>query len=406
MTREKPATSREQGETLRRRAEQLLRAGSTDVSQLSAEDVQALVHELRARQVELERLNEELEQRVNARTADLRRRTDQLAQQSMELERRADDLRRLAAELSRAEHRERKRLAKLLHDGLQQVLIAVKSRVAMLVDAEPDEQKREAARLDELVAECLRTSRNLSQELSPPILQVGTLAEGIEWLGPWFGDKHGLTVAVDVEGELPPVPEHLRVFLFQSVRELLFNVVKHSGKMRAGVGLSRQHKYFTVQVEDDGERFDPEVVEAHLQRPEGFGLFNIRERLEALGGRLEIGTTPQGGACFRLIVPVADEGERERRDEGGARSDSPGVPSGRKCRLVVREIEKEKAVRAEVDKDLCTGCELCTDICPAVFEMGEDDLAQAKVDPVPPDAEDDCREAADQCPVEAIKVEG
>ena len=62
-------------------------------------------------------------------------------------------------------------------------------------------------------------------------------------------------------------------------------------------------------------------------------------------------------------------------------------------------------MRAVVDKDLCTGCQLCTEVCPDVFEMGEDDLAEAKVNPVPSDAEDDCREAAEQCPVEAIQIE-
>jgi ferredoxin len=62
-------------------------------------------------------------------------------------------------------------------------------------------------------------------------------------------------------------------------------------------------------------------------------------------------------------------------------------------------------MKAIVDKDLCTGCQLCTEICPDVFEMGDDDLAEAKADPVPADVEDDCREAAEQCPVEAIQIE-
>lgn len=61
-------------------------------------------------------------------------------------------------------------------------------------------------------------------------------------------------------------------------------------------------------------------------------------------------------------------------------------------------------MKAKVDPDMCTGCGLCPDICPAVFEM-DGDVAKAKLDPVPPDAEEDCREAADSCPVEAISIE-
>ena len=61
-------------------------------------------------------------------------------------------------------------------------------------------------------------------------------------------------------------------------------------------------------------------------------------------------------------------------------------------------------MKATVDKGLCIGCGLCVDVCPAVFEMNGD-LAQAKVNPVPPEAEGACRDAAEQCPVEAIKIE-
>ncbi len=61
-------------------------------------------------------------------------------------------------------------------------------------------------------------------------------------------------------------------------------------------------------------------------------------------------------------------------------------------------------MKASVDADTCTGCELCVDTCPAVFEMA-DNLAKVKVDAVPADAEDSCREAAGNCPVEAIKIE-
>jgi ferredoxin len=61
-------------------------------------------------------------------------------------------------------------------------------------------------------------------------------------------------------------------------------------------------------------------------------------------------------------------------------------------------------MKASVDKDLCAGCGICVDVCPAVFEMGDDDKAAVKVDPVPAEAEAACRDAAEQCPVTAIAV--
>ncbi len=62
-------------------------------------------------------------------------------------------------------------------------------------------------------------------------------------------------------------------------------------------------------------------------------------------------------------------------------------------------------MRATVDKELCIGCGICVDVCPEVFEMDEDDKAQAKVNPIPPEVAGSCREAADQCPVSAIEIE-
>ena len=257
----------------------------------------------------LRELTETLEQQVAERTA--------VAEQ------RARDLRRLAAELNEAEHRERKRLAKLLHDNLQQLLIAARLRLPSVTTADRSEREKHVQRMDELLTECVTTSRNLTRELSPPILQMGTLPEIVEWLGTWSAEKHGLAAVVEVGTGIPPVPEHVRVLVFQAVREMLFNVVKHSGTMEARAGLFAQDGHLVVQVEDEGDGFDPQAFQANLQQPEGFGLFHIRERVEALGGRLQFEATPSGGACFRVILPLFEEDRPQQEASPGRRAGTP-----------------------------------------------------------------------------------
>lgn len=274
---------------------------------------------------DLRRLNESLEAQVSERT--------HMA------ERRARHLRQLAAELSDAEHRERVRLARLLHDDLQQLLMAIKMRLPILAKAPRSDFERQIAEIDELVKASLHSSRDLTRELSPPILQYGTLGEAIEWLADWFGEKHALTVHLEAD-KVPRTPEHLRVFLFQAVRELLLNVVKHSGTLEARVATSSRVGHLVIQVEDDGAGFDPSTVEKRLQRPSGFGLFNLQERLEALGGRLEIRNSSSGGACFRMIVPVAKATEStgehsETRVAEAAPATTAGRTSDRAIRLLV-----------------------------------------------------------------------
>lgn len=221
------------------------------------------------------------------------------------LRERTEQLRALAAELTLAEHRERRRVASILHDDLQQFLVGARLRVSALHRAADQAVRQVAGETEELINQSLELTRSLTVELSPPVLQVGGLVPALEWLARWMREKHGLTVDLTTLEAVPLEAEHVRVLLFQSVRELLFNVVKHAQVQTAAVQVSRQEGQIRIVVSEDGVGFDPAKLHAREGSAGGFGLFSIRERLDLLGGRMEVDSAPGRGSRFTLLVPLA-----------------------------------------------------------------------------------------------------
>ncbi|MEN6498428.1 MAG: response regulator [Thermoguttaceae bacterium] len=248
------------------------------------------IHDLKTAQEELQRLNETLEQRVVERTA--------LAEQ------RAGQLRRLAAELTQAEERERHRLARVLHDQLQQILVAARVRLSILRHhAEDSRLFPMVGPIDDLLHQAIGESQSLTVALSPPVLYDRGLVGGLEWLARQTQDTHRLSVTLEAAPEAEPEELDTRVLLFQAVRELLLNIVKHAQATRVRIELKRQgEERLSLCVADDGVGFDATELQRQ-EKPGGFGLFSIRERLELVDGRLEIDSAPGQGACMRIDIP-------------------------------------------------------------------------------------------------------
>jgi signal transduction histidine kinase len=230
-------------------------------------------------------LNQALEQRVAERTAALDQQTVRLTQ--------------LAAELMDSEERARKNIAAILHEDLQQVLVAALMQVSVQAKSErfsPDY-------LSELLKEAVGISRNMVRELSPVSLRDSTLPEALDWLADWFAEHHSHLIDVDIAADFPTLSEGSNRFVFDMVRELLLNIVKHAGVRMATVRLlTSSENTLHVEVSDKGKGFDPDNGNG-----EGFGLFNIRERLTALGGGMVIQSAPGKGARFKIRLPFSGE---------------------------------------------------------------------------------------------------
>jgi len=224
-------------------------------------------------------------------------------------------LKSLASELSLAEERERRRIARELHDRISQSLVISKMRLEFLMGRVGQQEIREQLRaLVKELGEIVGETRTLTFDLSFPILyELGFEATVAEWLCEEVEKKYGLRCEFEDDGQDKPLDEDVRVLLFRDVRELLINVVKYARARYVRVSVSRQDDRICVQVEDDGIGFDPdEILPAGGERS-GYGLFSIRERLEQVGGQIRIDSRPGRGCRVTLVAPLRSGG----RGDGG-----------------------------------------------------------------------------------------
>jgi signal transduction histidine kinase len=225
-----------------------------------------------------------------------------------EVAERTTSLRRLARELGLAEERERRQIAEGLHDHLGQALAIIKLRLRRLRgDAVLGGHGGALGELVDLCDQAIRYTRELTFELSPPVLYELGLGPALSWLGDQIQAKHGLTVMVH-QPSSRDLPEDVKVLLWKSARELLHNVVKHAAAKRVTLTLDTSDERVRLTVADDGLGFDP--AGARHEAGEPFGLFSIEERLHQLGGHMAIESSVGGGTVVVLEASLAPRGGR------------------------------------------------------------------------------------------------
>ncbi|MBA2485728.1 MAG: response regulator [Nitrospira sp.] len=248
-------------------------------------------------------MNEESEAPVDDRTRDL-----VLSQ---------DRLRALAAELNLAEQRERQRLATELHDYLAQLLALRKIKLAQAKQMPMAPAVGKAVTdVDQVMDQALAYTRTLVVQLSPPVLKQFRLPTALKWLVEQMQQRN-LTVKLELKSETLSLPEEQAVLLFQSIRELLMNVVKHAGTTQARISVEHVSDRLSITVSDQGAGFDLFADPPGTGSEPSFGLFSIRERMTALGGSFELLSQPGQGTLATLLVPLESS---EKTSESAAGS--------------------------------------------------------------------------------------
>lgn len=248
----------------------------------------------------LRMMNESLERRVRERTA--------------ALESYQRELKSLALQLSRTEVEERHRLAAELHSNLAQLLALCEIKLASVNPASPrDKTDKVVESVQRYVEHAIHYTRSLMSRLSPPVQKRKQLAWAIKAVIEEM-KIHGLKVDLYDDCKRKPLDPEVLGLLYQGVRELLFNVLKHSRSDKAKVSLRCINDFVEVHVRDYGVGFPRSAARAR-NGAYGFGLLHLRERLGLLGGRLEILPNGPKGTHILLAVPRKKSVARSDRSQ-------------------------------------------------------------------------------------------
>ena len=231
---------------------------------------------------------------------------ERVEQRTRDLEASRQHLLALTAELDRTERRLCSRLATELHDYLAQLLVLGRLKIGAArsrwTGSDPSVAKV-IGEVDDIFSKSIAYTRTLMAELSPPVLQLG-LPTTLQWLGEQMAN-HGLTVEFHTAQDDLPLPDDHVMLLYQSVRELLINVIKHAKTSRAVLSVALENTdLLKIVVQDEGKGFDPSSLHINAAASEHFGIFSVRERMEALGGWCRADSAPGKGTTVTLGLPL------------------------------------------------------------------------------------------------------
>jgi PAS domain S-box-containing protein len=262
---------------------------------------------------------------------------NRVSERTRELENASDKLRELSARLLQIQDEERRRIARELHDGVGQLLVALKMNLSSLARERTNLSPGARQSLDEnitLIEQASQEIRTMSHLLHPPLLDEVGLESALRWYTEGFAERSKIIVDLEMApGFSEGLSRELSLALFRIVQECLTNVHRHSESPNANVTLERSWHEITLVVKDNGNGISPEIQsKISSGQSSGVGLRGMRERIRQFGGHLEVRSDEDGTQIITILpapVLMAHDEEAPNGIQGIAESNSPSLQEGR-----------------------------------------------------------------------------
>lgn len=228
-----------------------------------------------------------------------------------EIRKNQKELRAMAAQLQLAEEQERRRIAQDLHDSIGQILSFSGRELKFLQKSVPEKEAKAIEEIANQLDLAVTQARTLSFDLSPSILYDLGFEVAVEDLVDKFCREKGMNCSFKNSTQPKPLTDDVKVLLYRSIRELLINAAKYSKAEHVKVSIFRSSSDIYIKVEDNGCGFDISILNDNSTKRKGFGIFSIHERLNHIGGKLNIESVKNRGTTAVIIAPLDIENEKK-----------------------------------------------------------------------------------------------
>jgi two-component system sensor histidine kinase UhpB len=221
------------------------------------------------------------------------------------LERIEEERRRSGTLAMRAQEEERRRLARDLHDEVNQALTAILLRLEALAIDSPETNIAEVNELKRLVNQAMEELLNLARQLRPSALDDHGLMPAVETQLKRFSARTGVEVSLNAEGSPNDLPEDVQTAVYRILQEALANIGRHAGATSVSVDIDADEERLELHVRDDGAGFDPASLSRRTNGDgpgAGLGLSGMAERARLAGGELDVRSAPGSGTTVTLRI--------------------------------------------------------------------------------------------------------